>query len=137
MNSLILRTASRYLAVLLILFSLFILLRGHNEPGGGFIGGLLAGAAFALHGLADGPAAARRTLRVDPRRLVGVGLLVALASGTIAWSAGNPFLTGLWLPFKVPAIGKVGTVLLFDAGVYLTVLGGVLLILLALMEEPD
>ncbi len=66
-----------------------------------------------------------------------MGLLAALASGALAWAAGKSFLTGLWLPFRVPAIGKVGTVLLFDAGVYLTVLGGVLLILLALMEEPD
>jgi len=137
MNSLILRTTSRYLAVLLIVFSLFILLRGHNEPGGGFIGGLLAATAFALHGLADGPAAARRTLRINPRRLVGIGLLAALSSGLVAGLAGRPFLTGLWIPFKVPAIGKVGTVLLFDVGVYLTVLGAVLLVLLALMEEPD
>ena len=67
MNSLLLRTAARFLVTLLLLFSIFLLLRGHNEPGGGFVGGLVAAGAFALYGLASNVVEARRALRVDTR----------------------------------------------------------------------
>ena len=116
-------------------FSLFMLLRGHNEPGGGFIGGLLAATAFALYALAFDAGQARRLLRVPPRLLIGLGLLLALASGCLAWTAGQPFMFGIWLPFTLPAELKLGSVLLFDVGVYLVVLGAALLVLLTLSEE--
>jgi multicomponent Na+:H+ antiporter subunit B len=135
MNSIILRTTSRLLVPLLLLFSLFVLLRGHNEPGGGFIGGLLAAGAFTLHALAHGPAASRRLLRADPRSILATGLLLAVASGMGAMLLGRPFLTGLWMAQTIPGIGKVSTVLLFDVGVYLVVLGTTLLIVLTLDEE--
>ncbi len=137
MGSLILRTASRYLAPLLLGASLWILLRGHNEPGGGFVGGLLAAAAFALKVVSAGVTAARQALRVDPHHLLGAGLLAALISGVPALLAGLPFLTGRWI--GVPVVGdgswKVGTVLGFDVGVYLVVMGAVLLIVFTLAEE--
>ena len=66
---------------LLLLFALFLLLRGHNAPGGGFVGGLVVAAAFVLHSIAFGIAASRRALLVDPSTLLSVGLLVALVSG--------------------------------------------------------
>jgi multicomponent Na+:H+ antiporter subunit B len=135
MKSLILRTASRYLMVLLVLFSVFILLRGHNEPGGGFVGGLLIAGAFALYALAYEAKAARRLLRFDPRTIIGVGLVTAAGSGLAAMWHGQPFLTGLWLPYPIPVLGKLGTVLFFDLGVYLVVLGTTLLVLLTLEEE--
>jgi multicomponent Na+:H+ antiporter subunit B len=135
MNSLILQTASRFLVVLLAVFALFALVRGHHEPGGGFIGGLLAATAFTLHAQAFGARAARRLLRVDPRTLMGVGLLVATAAGLIGLLHGAPLLTGVWLAQAVPALGKLGTPLLFDLGVFLVVWGTVLHILLALAEE--
>ena len=75
MTSLILSTAARYLLPLLLLFSFFILIRGHNEPGGGFIGGLVAAAAFALNAIAFDVGSTRRTLRIDPRTLIPAGLL--------------------------------------------------------------
>ncbi|MDR7417861.1 MAG: Na+/H+ antiporter subunit B [Armatimonadota bacterium] len=134
MPSLILSTASRYLLPLLLLFSVFVLLRGHNESGGGFVGGLMAAAAFALHAIAEGPERARHTLRRDPRALVGVGLLVALMSGLAALVADRPFLTGVWVTIPWPEALKVGTPLVFDAGVYLVVAGTVLTILFSLME---
>ena len=84
MTSLILRTATRVLMPLLVLFALFMLLRGHNEPGGGFVAGLVVAAAFALHGFTFGVAAARRALIVDPETLLGIGLLVALLTGVAA-----------------------------------------------------
>ncbi|PNV82209.1 MAG: Na(+)/H(+) antiporter subunit B [Desulfobacteraceae bacterium] len=135
MKSLILQTASRYLIVLLVIFSVFILLRGHNEPGGGFVGGLLIAGAFALYGLAYEPKAARRLLRLDPRTIIGVGLVTAAGSGLAAVWHGQPFLTGQWLPYPIPFLCKLGTVFFFDLGVYLVVLGTALLVLLTLEEE--
>jgi len=134
-NSLILRTASRYLMMVLVLFSVFILLRGHNEPGGGFIGGLLTTGGLVIYGLAYGPRATRRLVGIDPRTLIGIGLLFAVTAALAGPFVGKPVLTGLWAPNPVPGIGKVSTVLLFDVGVHLTVLGAVFLILISLAEE--
>jgi multicomponent Na+:H+ antiporter subunit B len=135
MKSLILQTASRYLMLLLVFFSVFMLLRGHNEPGGGFVGGLLIAGAFALYALAYEAKAARRLLRLDPRSIVGGGLITTAGSGFAAVWGGQPFLTGQWLPYPIPFLGKLGTVFFFDLGVYLVVLGTTLLVLLTLVEE--
>jgi multicomponent Na+:H+ antiporter subunit B len=135
MKSLILQTASRYLMVLLVIFSVFVLLRGHNEPGGGFVGGLLIAGAFALYALAYEAKEARRLLRLDPRTIIGLGLVTAAGSGLAAVWHGQPFLTGLWLPYPIPFLGKLGTVFFFDLGVYLVVLGTTLLVLFTLEEE--
>ena len=135
MNPLILRTATRYLVPLLVLFSLFLLWRGHHEPGGGFVGGLVGATAFVLVGLGEGPAAARRLLRVSPARIVPAGLGLSAAVGTWALLTGRPFLTGLWSDADPGQVAGLGTPLVFDLGVYLTVMGVVLSILLALMED--
>ncbi len=136
MRSLILSAAIRYLLPLLLLFSVFILLRGHNEPGGGFAGGLVAAAAFALYAIAEGVAAARRLLRVSPRLLIATGLLTTLLSALFApLLQGLPFMTGLWSTIELPAIGKLGTPLFFDLGVYQVVIGVALLIIFSLAEE--
>jgi multicomponent Na+:H+ antiporter subunit B len=132
---LILSIATRYLLPLLLLLSLFELLRGHNEPGGGFVGGLIASAALILYAQAMGVPRARDVLRVDAHLLIGLGLLAALVAGLIPLLLGQAFMTGLWAAQRVPIVGKVGTPLLFDAGVYLTVVGVTLLIIFALMEE--
>lgn len=136
MNSLILGATARFLLPLLAFFSLFMLFRGHNEPGGGFIGGLLVASGFALYALAHGANAARAALRFDPHAIIAAGLFVALGSGLVGPLVfGTPFLTGVWLPVSIPSIGKLSTVLLFDVGVYLVVLGASMLILLTLAEE--
>jgi multicomponent Na+:H+ antiporter subunit B len=134
-RSYILSTATRYMLPLLLLFSIFLLHRGHNEPGGGFVGGLVASAAFALYTIAYSVHDARRALRVNPRTLIAVGLLTATVSGVVGLLAGEAFLTGLWSTFSVPAVGKLGTPLLFDVGVYLTVLGVTLTIVFVLAED--
>lgn len=131
----ILSVATRYLMPLLMVFSVFLLLRGHNEIGGGFVGGLVAAVAIVLYMIAEGVAAARELLRVEPRVLIAVGLLVALSSAVAAWFAGQPFMTGLWWKQALPVVGKVGTPLIFDIGVYLTVMGTTLLILFTLAED--
>lgn len=136
MRSLILTTATRYLLPLMLLFSLFILLRGHNHPGGGFIGGLVASSAFALYGFAFGITAARKVLRVDPLTLIGGGLLMVAVSGIMAPILLNqPYMTSIWGHTVYPAIGKLGTPLLFDTGVYVAVIGVILLIILSVAEE--
>jgi multicomponent Na+:H+ antiporter subunit B len=134
MNSLILREASRLLVGAMLMFSVFMLLRGHNEPGGGFIGGLSAAIAFSLYALAAGPEAVRAALRADPRILAMAGLGMAILAGLIALLESGPFLTGVW--GEIAGI-KVGTPLLFDIGVYFAVVGAVLTIVLALKEQVD
>jgi multicomponent Na+:H+ antiporter subunit B len=134
-DSLILRATTRLLFPLTLVFSVFLLIRGHNEPGGGFVGGLTAAAAFALILASDGLDKARELLRVDPLVLVGVGLATALLSGVPPLFDGGAFLTGHWLDAKIPVIGHLGTPLVFDVGVYLAVLGVVVAFLLELAEE--
>jgi multicomponent Na+:H+ antiporter subunit B len=134
MNSVILRTMAPFLTVLMIVFSVFVLLRGHNAPGGGFIGGLLAAAAIALYALAFGVEATRRALKAHPMTIAGGGLLLSTVSGFVSWLAGKPFMTGLW--FNVAGV-DLSTVMSFDLGVYLVVLGAFSTILLALEERED
>jgi multicomponent Na+:H+ antiporter subunit B len=133
--SVILATGARYILPVVLLLSAFLLIRGHNEPGGGFVGGLAASAAFVLFALAFGVRRARDVLSTDPRLLIGGGLLVAILSGLVPLLLGLPFLTGLWYPHEVPVIHKIGTPLLFDIGVYLVVIGVVLTIVFTLAEE--
>lgn len=136
MTSLVLRTTVRFLLPLLLMFSMFLLLRGHNEPGGGFVGGLMAAAAFALYSIAYGSTAARAVLSIEPRLLIALGLLTALISGLISAAGGQPFLTAQWSHLTLPGLPKIdiGTPILFDLGVYLAVVGTVLTIAFALEE---
>ncbi|MCK8600374.1 Na+/H+ antiporter subunit B [Desulfoferrobacter suflitae] len=135
MSSLILSAATRYLLPLLLLLSVYLLLRGHNLPGGGFVGGLVGAAAFALHCIAHGVETSKRVLRVQPRTLIAVGLLTAALSGSLSLFAGRPFMTGIWNSDGLTILGKIGTPAVFDMGVYLVVLGVVLTIIYSLSEE--
>lgn len=135
MVSIILSTATQYLLPLLLLLSVYLLLHGHNVPGGGFVGGLVAAAAFSLYTFAHGVSAARRVLHFDPRRILTLGLFTLLLSGCPALFNRKAFLTGLWSEIKIPVLGKVGTPLVFDTGVYLVVIGVALLIIFSLEED--
>jgi len=136
-ESLILSTAARLILPLLLLFSIFLLLRGHYEPGGGFVGGLVAAAAFALYATAFGVEQTREVLRIDPRVLIGAGVLVAAISGMFAWLFGDPYLAAVWSERTWPVLGTVGTPLIFDIGVYFVVLGVVLKIIFVLAEDTE
>ena len=118
MRGLILPTATTYLMPVLLLLSLFLLLRGHNEPGGGFAGGLVAASAFVLLSVASGISVARRALQVDPRSLVGVGLLLMIISGFVTpLLYGEPYLTSRWSKFPLGDYEvALGTPLRFDIG---------------------
>lgn len=131
MRPVILVTATRYLMPMLLLLSAFLLFRGHNLPGGGFIGGLVASATFILHSFAYGVDDTRKLLRVNPLFLIGAGLLTALGSGVAGLLSGRPFMTGLWGSLEGM---HVGTPVVFDVGVYLVVIGSVLTIILSLAE---
>jgi multicomponent Na+:H+ antiporter subunit A len=132
----ILVMTSRLFFWLLTVLSVVILLRGHNEIGGGFVGGLTAVLAFALISLADGTDRARAMLPVHPISLAGGGLFLAIASGLPGLFLHGDFLRHLWLELDVFGIHiKQGTTLLFDLGVYLVVLGAVLAFLFGLRRE--
>lgn len=138
MRTLIFRTAAPYLTALMLLFSVFVLLRGHNEPGGGFIGGLIAASAFAIHGIAFGVPTVRRALHFHPIAISGFGLLLAALSGLVSLAFGVPFLTGLWTSPSLLGVNvDLSTVMVFDIGVYLVVVGSITSIALGLEDRED
>lgn len=130
--SLILRTSAMPILVLAVLYSLYILLRGHNAPGGGFIGGLIAGVGVLFYALSRSRNEALRLLRVAPTALCGTGVLLGMASGIPGIFLGQGFLTHQWwfLPFF-----PLSTALIFDIGVYLTVIGTICAIFLNLTRR--
>jgi len=123
MISRILSTATRALLPILLLFSFFVLIRGHQEPGGGFVGGLIASMAFALYTIANGITHARTIFPMQPNVFIVGGLLLAMGSGLISLFLGKPGFTSIWGSFEFPLIGPLSTPLMFDVGVYLVVLG--------------
>lgn len=133
MNSLILRTLAPLVTLLMVAFSLFVTLRGHNAPGGGFIGGLLAASGVALYALAFGVAPTRRLIRLHPLAIAAAGLMLSAISGLVSALYGVPYMTGLWFDIGI----DVSTVMSFDLGVYLVVVGAFSSILLALEERED
>ena len=132
---LIFRTAAGFLLPLLLLLSLFLLLRGHYLPGGGFVGGIIAAIAFILHAFAFGLRSTRKLLRVHPMGFMPVGLALAVFSAILPLLQGLRVMTGLWLNDPFPVVGLIGSALLFDIGVYLVVLGVALTIIFTISES--
>jgi multicomponent Na+:H+ antiporter subunit A len=127
----IFRTGARYLMPLLLAFALFLLVRGHNEPGGGFVGGLVAASAISLYLIAYGAAAARQLLWINPMTMLAAGLSLALLSAMPAMIRGQSFMTAQWIAEPV----HIGTPVLFDLGVFFVVAGVVLMMIFSLAEE--
>ena len=138
-GSLILETSVEALFHTALLFSLFLLFAGHNAPGGGFIGGLVAGAGFVLRYLNGGAAEVARVMPVPAQALLGAGLGVAVVTGAAGWLGGGRFLESSVFSADVPLLGTVKTTsaLPFDIGVYLVVVGLVLSVLRTLGDEED
>ena len=134
MNSLILRTTAPLLLILLALYSVFVLWRGHYEPGGGFVGGLLLAGGVALYALSSDPRNARKLLRALPRTLIGVGLLIGVVAAVAGIAIGEAVFYPIWAGY-LPGVGALGTVPLFGVSVYLVVAGTASEILLTLAEE--
>ena len=180
MKTVILATAIRVLIPIFIIFSVYTMFRGHNHPGGGFIGGLIGAIAFVFHTMTHGPQHTvdtflklilsgyprqpnqsrslyvmrmmrvnvwrRRKMarhpeikhhmfRIEPIYIIATGLLFAATSGVFGLIAGQPFMQAYWTDYYIPVLGKPGTPILFDFGVYLLVIGVVLKITFVMSEE--
>ena len=137
MESVILQIAARHMRPLLIILSFVVFYRGHNEPGGGFIGGLMLGAAYILYAMGFGVQKTQKSIPISPLVLTAIGLLLAMVAGLPAVLAGNVFMTGEWITlFGGTGFDlKLGTPLLFDLGVYFTVAGMLMLVMFSIMEE--
>ncbi|MCM8525426.1 MAG: hypothetical protein NE327_02845 [Lentisphaeraceae bacterium] len=126
MTPVLLQLTSGYLSKILYLLALIFFLKGHNNPGGGFIAGLMVASAVMLNMLAHGTDKTRRSLFLRPTKLAVLGVILALISGLLPLLIDKAFFTGLWLPeFSLPLLGTMhlGTPLLFDLGVFMTVVG--------------
>lgn len=138
-RSVVLETAVRLVFHTILVFSLYLLFAGHNQPGGGFVGGLVAGLAFVLRYIAGGRAALREAVPVDPGVPLGLGLLLAAGTGVVALLAGGQFLESGKVSHDLPVLGvlKATSALPFDTGVYLVVVGLVLGVLRTLGAEAE
>ncbi len=123
MNSLILQVTIKVLFPMLILASLLSLFRGHNEPGGGFIGGLVAASAFILSTFAFGVRKTKNKMRVKPLMFITLGLMLAFFSAIVPIIFGYGFMEAMWMDYYLPFIGRPGTPMMFDVGVYMVVIG--------------
>ena len=135
LDTIILKTATNYLLPLLIIVSLFVLIRGHYLSGGGFVGGLIASIAFVLHSFAYNTQRTISLFRFRPMFLIPAGLSLSLFSGLLPTLISKPFMTSVWFMESVDVIGAFGSALLFDVGVYLVVVGVVLTILFTISES--
>ena len=138
MNTIFFRTLTPLIVGIMLIFSVYICLRGHNEPGGGFIGGLIGASAVAIYGISSGVHAVRRALRFDPLAIAGAGLVLAALSGIVSIFGETPFMTSIWLYLPIgDAIVPLSTPLFFDLGVYLVVFGTIAGIALSLESDRE
>jgi multicomponent K+:H+ antiporter subunit A len=127
----------QWLFPIIIVVAIYLFLRGHDLPGGGFAAGVTMSIALILQYMAGGTRWVEARLRIRPVRWIGLGLLCAAFTGMGAWLFGHPFLTSYFRYLEIPAIGKVpaATALLFDLGVFAVVVGATVLILIALAHQ--
>ena len=137
-RSLIMDTVTRLVFHSALVLSIYLLFAGHNQPGGGFVGGLVAGAAFTLVYVAGGIDDVRSMSRLRPWTVLGGGLVLATATTVVPLLLGNAVLESGHAGFDVPGLGhvEVSSTLVFDAGVYGIVVGLVLMAFEAFGEEP-
>lgn len=134
-DSLILRTAALIILPLQLIFSVFLLLRGHDEPGGGFIGGLVASGAFSLYLFAFGIKALNRLFWISSKDILAIGLILGLIATLPALVLDQSFFTALWFEFYLAGtLVKLSNVLVFDIGVYLAVIGTLMTMFTAIAD---
>jgi multicomponent K+:H+ antiporter subunit A len=127
----------RWLFPVIVVLAIYLFLRGHDQPGGGFVAGITMSIAFVLQYLAGGTRWVEDRLRISPVYWIGTGLLLALLTGAAAWLFGHPFLTSAFQYVEVAWLGKVplASALLFDLGVFVLVVGATVLILVAIAHQ--
>lgn len=137
MNSLILQIASKYIRWLLVFFAILALLRGHNHPGGGFIGGLLVALAIVYYSLAFNLRKMQEELTIKPQGYIALGMTLILISVFPSLFQNMTLMTGVWISFYLPILGeiKLGTPFLFDIGVFLAVIGVTLMFFFSLTRK--
>lgn len=130
-HPLMLVVVARIMLPLALMAGVYIFLRGHNAPGGGFIAGLVVAIALIMQYMASGFGWAAQHMKVDYHALIGSGVLIAAATGIGAWMLGHPFLTSTFGHLELPLVGDVelASAMAFDTGVFLTVVGAVMLAL--------
>jgi multicomponent K+:H+ antiporter subunit A len=133
-HPMLLATISQALLPLAIMVSVYIFLRGHNLPGGGFIAGLVTSIAFILQYMAHGSDWIYQRLDINYRKIIASGIAIAFLTGVGSWLFERPFLTSWFAYFDIPGIGKIelASAMAFDLGVYITVVGATLMILASL-----
>ena len=138
-RSVVLETAVRLVFHTVLVFGVYLLFAGHNQPGGGFVGGLVAGCAFVLRYIASGREQLASSVPVDPSLPLGFGLLLAAGTGAAAWLFGGQFLESGKVEAHLPVLGtvKATSALPFDIGVFLVVVGLVLAMLRTLGAEAE
>lgn len=136
-NDVILQTITKTVVYIILTFSLFLFLAGHNNPGGGFIGGLMTSAALVLLAIAFGMKNVARTVPLDFRKVTAIGLLTAFLTGTGSFLFDVPFMTHSFGYFNLPILGKteLATAVLFDLGVYMAVVGVTMTILFTIGRD--
>lgn len=138
-QSMFFKFLTRMMLPILLLFSLMLLLRGHNQPGGGFVGGLVGAGSIALLTLAYGAGEVREKLRIDFLRAMFFGLLIAAAAGVVGLLNGQAFQDAIWWKPFIQGVGRLelGTPLLFDIGVYVVVFSITSSIVMNMAEEGE
>ncbi|MFN3984013.1 MAG: monovalent cation/H+ antiporter subunit A [Rhodocyclaceae bacterium] len=123
--------ATRVMLPLALIVGAYIFLRGHNMPGGGFIAGLVVSIALIMQYMASGFGWAAQRMKIDYHAMIGAGVLIAAATGIFSMSLGYPFLTSAFDHFHLPIVGEfeLASAMGFDTGVFLAVVGAVMLAL--------
>lgn len=138
-RSMILDTSIRLVYHPVLVLSLYLMFAGHNQPGGGFVGGLVAGIGIALRFIAGGIDEVRAALPVQPWTLLGLGLLIASVTAVVPMAFGGAILESTKVQWDAPLLGTIKTTsaLIFDMGVYLVVVGLVLMMFEAFGERQE
>lgn len=131
------RVLMQWFFPVIAVFALFLFVRGHDLPGGGFAAGVAMSVAFILQYMASGTRKTEARLRVQPVNWIGIGLLIAVTTGAGAWAFGYPFLTSHFQYLELPLLGRIpaATAMMFDLGVFVLVVGATVLMLIALAHQ--
>lgn len=139
-NDVIIQTVTKAVVFIILTFSIFILLAGHHNPGGGFIGGLMTASGIILIALAFDIKTMKQVIPIDFKKVAATGLLIAVLTGMGSFYYGVPFLTQTYGYFDLPILGEdteLATALIFDIGVYLAVVGVTMTIILTIGEDEE
>jgi multicomponent Na+:H+ antiporter subunit B len=138
-NDVILQTVAKAISFIILTFSIYVFFAGHHNPGGGFIGGLMTASSLVLLYLAYDKETMNKVIPIDFKKVTAAGLFVAVATGMGSFLFNVPFLSHTYDYFDLGVLGKteLATALLFDLGVYLTVVGVTMTIILSIGEDDD